>query len=177
MKAVFWLLITAVMILTAVMPVSAEDLRKNPSMYSFAEIVQKLPVMWTEKPDAVTEMMEKYPDFECWRSHEIMGCSSVNNKYSADVNVNFQFSSEEDEAELVRAVYSMEIDKAEDIQELLENFWLPGMAAANISGSRYPEGQIRLYFSSENTLMLFQTPVSEPGKYWYITVDMGIIRG
>ena len=40
------------------LPVSAENLRENPSLYSFSEIVQKLPKMWMANPIEVMEMMK-----------------------------------------------------------------------------------------------------------------------
>ena len=153
----------------------AQD-RENPSLYSFGEIVKNLPQKWLAVPDDVMKMMEDYPDFECWRSYDIVGCQSVNNKYSAEIHVNYQFTSEEDDAELVRTVFTMPVNNTQDVQNVIENFWIDGMKAANISGAQYPTNQVTLYFSSENTLMTYNIDWGSNGV-WLVLVDMGLIRG
>lgn len=160
-----------------VLPVSAEEVRENPSFYSFSEIVQKLPKMWIANPIEVMEMMKSYPDFECWRSYDIIGCASVNNKHAAEIHVNYQFSSEDDYAEFTGCTFTMLINSSEDVQKVIESFWLPDMKAARIWGADYPDDQVTLYFSSGDTMMTYSIPWDNDGNIWMIMVDMGLIRG
>ncbi len=171
------LILVLCIMVCAVGPVSGEPVRENPSFYSFAEIVQKLPELWGAVPADVMAVMEEHPDFSCWRSYDIIGCQSVNNMYSAEIHVNFQFMSEDDDAELTRTIFTMLINTAEDVQKVIENFWLPDMKAANISGGPYREDEILLYFSSENTMMTFSFPWNYTGDVEMIMADMGLIRG
>ncbi len=158
-------------------PVLGETVKENPSFYSFAEFVQGLPDLWEAKPADVMAVMNEYPDFICRRSHDIIGCQSVNNKYCAEIHVNFQFMSEDDDAELCQTVFTMLINSAEDVQKVIENFWLPDMRAANLSGGFYREDEIKVHFRTENTLMTVSFPWNYTGEVWMIMVDMGLIRG
>lgn len=157
--------------------VSADSVRMNPSLYSFAEIVQKLPSMWLANPIEVTEMMNEYPDFVCYRNFDVIGCQSVNNKFSSEIHVNLQFTSDDDNAEFQRAVFTMPIDSSEQIQTVVEQFWLDGLSAAKIGGAGFPEGQIVLYFSNDSTLETYTIYMTESGGFWLLTVDIGLIRG
>lgn len=177
MKRIIIIVLFILMMLPTVFSVSAESLRENPSVYSFAEVVQKLPDIWLSNPVEMMEMMKDYPDLECRRSYDMIGCTSVNNKYSADIHVNLQFSSEADDGQFEGAYFSMLVDSSEDIQKLIEAFWLPDMSVANIWGAKYPEDQITLYFSTENTLMTYSIPMSDSGEFWLVNVELGIIRG
>ena len=158
------------------LPVTAENLRENPSLYSFGEIIQKLPKMWLANPIEVMEMMKDYPDYECWRSYDIVGCRSVNNRYSAEMFVNFQFSSEDDYAEFSHAVLSTMVNGTEGVQKVIETLWIDGLEPANISGAKYPDNQVTLYFSTEDTMMKYNISFGTEGV-WLVTVDMGLIRG
>ena len=160
-----------------VMPAAAETLRDNPSLFSFAEIVQKLPKLWDANPIEVTEMMRKYQDFECFRSYDIIACTSVNNRYSAEIHANYQFSSEDDYAEFTHATFTMMIDSSEDVQNVIESFWLPEMSILNIWGAEFPDNQITLYFGSEETMEKYSVFLDPEGKPWLLTVDLGHIRG
>lgn len=179
MKARVLFLIMLVMVLFTVSSAAGDSARQNPSMYSFAEVVQKFPEMWLSTPDKVLDVMKDYPDFVCWRSYDIIGCVSVNNKFSSEVHANFQFTSDKDDAEFVRAVFTMQIDSPEEIQSLIESFWLPGMAAANIWGGEYNESEIKLQFCSEETMETYLIPISKTDQYEYrtVTVDIGMIMG
>ena len=176
MKTKYLFLLVLFTVLLTAFSAGAENVRENPSLYSFAEVVKTLPGMWTANPLEVMEMMEDYPDFECWRRYDMVGCSSVNNKYSAEIFVNFSFSSEEDDAEFVHTFFSMMVNGTEDIQKVVEAFWLDDLKAARISGASYPDGQVTLYFSNENTLMKYSIDFGTDGV-WLVTVDMGLIRG
>ncbi len=154
-----------------------ETVKENPSFYSFAEVAQKLPALWTSKPADVMAVMEAYPDFTCRKHYDILSCQSVNNKYSAEIHLNFQFMSEDDDAELSRTVFTMLINTAEDVQKVIENLWLPGMKAANLMGGASRKDVITLYFSTADTLMTVSFPWNYTGSVWMITVDMGLIRG
>lgn len=166
-----------IMALVTALPALADSVRENPSVYSFAEVVQKIQQLWDTGPVETMDMMKKYPDFECWRSYDIIGCTSVNNKYSAEIHVNFQFSTEDDDGHLEQVNYSMIVDSSEDIQKLIEAFWIPGMSVANIWGAKYPEDRITLYFSTEDTMMKLSIPMTENGEFWLVNVEMGVIRG
>lgn len=150
--------------------------RENPSLYSFAEVVQKIPDLWLKHPAEIMELMNQYPDFECWRQYDIVGCRSVNNKYSAEITVNYHFSSEDDSAELTHAVFMMPVNNTEEVQRVLENFWINGQKAANISGTNAPNDQVTLYFSTENTLITYNIEWGTNGV-WLIYVEFGLIRG
>ena len=163
--------------LTAAGSVSGETVLENPSFYSFAEVEQKLPELWLAQPHIVDAIMDLYPDFVCLRSYDLMGCRSVNNKYSPEIRVNFRFSSGDDDAELIGTVFPMMINTPEDVQKVIEAFWLPEMKAAHIMGSAYGDEEVTLYFSSENTLMKVSVPWGEDGSVRMITVDIGLIRG
>ena len=167
----------AVFFLLIALPVSADALRENPSVYSFAEIVQQIPDMWNASPDVVMNMMKQYPDFVCRKSYDIIGCNSVNNKYSAEINVNMQFTSEKEDAEFVRSVFTYMIDSTEDVQQLLELFWLPEMKAANISGTHDPADQITLYFNTEKTMETYSIYFNEDSNVWLVIVSLGEIMG
>lgn len=171
------LLIVIISILL-VFPLSAmaEEYRENPSLYSFGEIMQKLPKMWLANPIEMMEMMKDYPDYECWRSYDIIGCRSVNNRYSAEMFVNFQFSSEDDYAEFSHAVLSTMVNGTEGVQKVIETLWIDGLEPANISGAKYPDDQVTLYFSTEDTMMKYNISFGTEGV-WLVTVDMGLIRG
>ena len=111
-------------------------------LYSFADIVQKLPKLWMSDPLEVMDMMKDYPDFICYRSHDIIGCTSVNNKYSSEIHVNYQFTTDKDDSEFVRATFSMAINSSEEIQKIIEAFWIDGMSAAKISAVRRPAARM-----------------------------------
>lgn len=155
---------------------SAENDRENPSLYSFGEITKKLPKMWLANPIEVMEMMKEYPDYECWRSYDIVGCRSVNNRYSAEMFVNFQFSSDDDYAEFTHAVFSTMVNGTEGVQKVIESLWIDDLEPANISGAKYPENQVTLYFSTEDTMLNYNISFGSDGV-WLVTVDMGLIRG
>ncbi len=171
-----FLLIICFVLMTAGM-VSGETVNENPSFFSFTEVVQKLPELWTAAPAEVMGIMDNYPDFKCWKRYDIIGCQSVNNKYSAEINVNFKFSSEEEDAEFVQMFFTMMINTPEDVQKVIEGFWLPDMKAANMRGGNYQKDEVMIRFKSENTLMTVSFPWSAEGEVWMITVDMGLIRG
>ena len=174
-KMLFLLILSLVLLVS--IPASAENVRENPSVYSFAEIVQKLPDLWTTGPLEIMDLMKDYPDFECWRSYDLIGCVSVNNKRSAEIHVNYQFSSDADDAEFIGAVFTKQINSSEDVQKIIESFWLPGMSIANIWGADYPDDQVTLYFSTENTLMNVSVPWPAEGGLWLVIVDLGVVRG
>ena len=177
MKRIFIFVLFLAVMLSVILPVSAESVRENPSVYSFAEIVQKLPKIWLSSPAEMMDMMKEYPDFTCWRSYDIIGCTSVNNKYSAEIHVNYQFTTDDDNGEFDQAYFSMLIDSSEDVQKLIEAFWLPGMSVANIWGAKYPEDQITLFFSAGDTMMKYSIPMSGNGEFWLVNVELGMIRG
>ena len=154
-----------------------ETVKENPSFYSFAEVAQKLPALWTSKPADVMAVMDDYPDFTCRKHYDIISCQSVNNKYSAEIHLTCQFMSETDDAELSGAVFTMLINTAEDVQKVIENLWLPGMKAANLMGGVSRKDEITLYFSTGETLMTVSFPWNYTGGVWMIMVDMGLIRG
>ncbi len=165
------------MLFLLAIPVSADTVMENPSLYSFADVVQKLPEIWTKNPADVQKLMETYPDFNCWHRYDIIGCQSVNNIYSAEIIVNFQFTSEADSAELKRCNFSMMIDSHADVQKVLQLFWLPEMKAAKIGDVQFPDGEVTLYFSTDETLMTYTVDFNNEGVPWLIMVDMGLIRG
>lgn len=158
------------------LPVSAENLRENPSLYSFSEIVQKLPKMWMANPIEVMEMMNEYPDFTCHRGLDEITCKSVNNRHCAEIIVTLGFSSEDDYAEFEHVAFSMMISNTEDIQKVVEAFWLDDFEASNISGAEYPEEQVTIYFSNENTLLRYSIPFTEKGA-GLLRADFGFVRG
>ena len=176
MKNKFYILITLIILLTTALVSSAETVRENPSLYTFSEIVQKLPKLWIANPIEVLELMEQYPDYTCWRSYDVIGCQSVNNKYSAEIFVNFQFSSEDDYAEFIHTVFTMQVNGSENVQKVIEEFWLDGMAPANIMGADFPEDKTTLYFCTDETMMKYTIHWGTEG-IWLLTVDMGLIRG
>ena len=175
-----WLTVLVILVLF-VLPASADQGKENPSVYSFADIVQKLPKLWMSDPLEVMDLMKDYPDFICYRSHDIIGCTSVNNKYSSEIHVNYQFTTDKDDSEFVRATFSMAINSSEEIQKIIEAFWIDGMSAANISGAYYPADQIILYFKTyelvNQTMMTVTVPMAEDGGLWLIMADFGIVRG
>ena len=177
MKRILLLTVTVCLFLMSACAASADPLRENPSVYSFAEIVQKIPKMWDASFDEVTEVMKQYPDFVCRRSYDIISCTSVNNKYAAEINVNLQFTSEKDDAQFVRTVFTYMIDSTEDVQKLLELFWLPEMKAANILGTHDPDDRITLYFKTDSTMETYSIYFNEEGLAWLVIVNLGIIRG
>lgn len=177
MKRYILPVVTAVLFILMTIGASADPLRDNPSVYSFAEIVKKLPEMWDKTPDEVSGMMKAFPDFVCRRSYDIISCTSVNNKYAAEINVNLQFTSEKDDASLVQTVFTCMIDSSEDVQKLLELFWLPEMKAANISGTHDPANQVTLYFNTETTMETYSVYFNEDSTPWLVIVSLGVIRG
>ena len=177
MKRIVLVALMTVISLMIVLSASAEPLRENPSVYSFAEIVQQIPEMWNAGPDEVSEMMKQYPDFVCRKSYDIIGCTSVNNKYAAEINVNLQFTSEKEDAEFVRTVFTYKIDSSEDVQNILELFWLPEMKAANILGTHDPAGQVTLYFNTEKTMETYSVYFDEDDNVWLVIVNFGEIMG
>ncbi len=166
--------ICVLLILTV--PAAADTVRENPSLYSFADVVHKLPKMWLANPIEVREMMREYPDYECWRRYDIIGCNSVNNRFSAEMFVNFQFSSEDDYGSLSRVVFTTMVNGPEDVQKVIEAFWFDGLEPANISGAKYPDDQVTLYFSTEDTMMTYNISFGSEGV-WLVTVEMGMIVG
>ena len=64
MKKVTLMVLILCIVMFIFLPVEADEQRENPSLYSFAEIVQKLPKMWMANPLEVMEMMKQYPDFK-----------------------------------------------------------------------------------------------------------------
>ncbi len=177
MKSLNPIIIALCILLLCIIQVSAENLPDNPSVYSFAEIVQKLSDIWDSTPTDIMKIMEQYPDFVCYRGYDIIGCQSVNNRFSNEIHVNYQFSSDDDNAEFVHAAFSTMIDSSEDVQDYIEKFWLPDMKVASIWGASYPDNQLTLYFSSENTIMTVNVPFAENGSLWMIMLEFGVIRG
>ena len=177
MKHIILSAIAVCIFLMAALNASADPLLENPSVYSFAEIVQKLPEMWNASFDEISDMMKKYPDYVCRRSYDIISCTSVNNKYSAEINVNLQFTSEKEDAEFEGAVFTYMIDSTEDVQKILELFWLPEMEAANITGTHDPDGMVTLYFNTERTMEKYSIYFNEEDTVWLVIVSFGIIQG
>ena len=177
MKRIVLIAVMTVISLMIVFSASAEPLRDNPSVYSFAEIVQQLPELWNSRPDEISEIMRQYPDFVCRKSYDIIGCTSVNNKYAGEINVNLQFTSEKEDAEFVRTVFTYMIDSSEDVQRILELFWLPEMKAANILGTNDPADQITLYFNTEKTMETYSIYFNEERNVWLVIVSFGEIMG
>ena len=129
MKKIIPLMMFILLLMSIFSDISAENNRENPSLYSFGEIIKKLPKMWLANPIEVMEMMKDYPDYECWRSYDIVGCRSVNNRYSSEMFVNFQFSSDDDYAEFTQAVFSAMVNGTEGVQTVIEawsrqTFWV-----------------------------------------------------
>ena len=70
----------------------------------------------------------------------------------------------------------MMISNTEDIQKVVEAFWLDDFEASNISGAEYPEEQVTIYFSNENTLLRYSIPFTEKGA-GLLRADFGFVRG
>lgn len=157
-------------------PASADSYRENPSLYSTAEIVQKLPKLWMANPIEVMELMKNYPDFACWRGGGTIGCKSNNNKNCAEIFLSLDFSSDDDYAEFDHLSFNMQVNNTEEIQKVIELFWLDGLEASNIYGAKYPSDQVTFIFSAEDTLMTYGIPFSETGV-WILRVDIGFVRG
>ena len=170
------LLFIVMMMLTVFSPISGDNVKENPSVYSFAEIVKTLPQMWMANPAEVTEMMKDYPEFTCQRDADTISCQSLNNRNCADINIALKFTSEDDYAEFEHVTFTMEINNTEDVQKTIENFWLEDLKPAKISGASYPQGQVTIYFSSENTLVCYAIPIDKAGVR-YLQVDFGFVRG
>lgn len=159
-------------------PAAAEEpLPDNPSLYSFAEIIQKLPEIMSSTPADLMKITSQYPDQICWYVYDIVGCQSVNNRYSAEISVNYKFSSESESAELEKITFMMSVDSQADVQKVMELFWLPGMKPANISGAKFPEGAVTMYFSTDEILQTYSISFDTERKPWLIMVEMGMIRG
>ena len=159
-------------------PAAADDpLMDHPSLYSFAEIVQKLPGIMTSTPAELMKVTSQYPDHICWWTYDIVGCQSVNNRYSAEISVNYKFSSEADDAELEKITFMMSVDSQADVQKVMELFWIPGMKPANITGAKYPDGEVTMYFSTDEILQTYMISFNTEGKPWLIMVEIGMIRG
>lgn len=169
-----WMLLAA---LLCFVPVCSGQYRENPSLYSVGEIVQKSPEMWMANPIEVMEMMDDYPDFTCWRSGAAIGCQSNNNKNCAEIYLTFTFTDDSDYAEYEHISFTMVIDNTEEIQKVLELFWLEDMEAAKIYGVDYPDGQVMSYFSTENTMMKYGVLFTESGDVYLLHVDIGYVRG
>lgn len=171
------LLFSLLVILFMAGSVSADRIVENPSFYSFAEIVQKLPEMWTSDPSAVSEMMNEYPDFVCYRSYDLISCESVNNKYSAEIHVTYQFTSEQEDAEFDYVVFSMPVNSTEQVQQVVEKFWLDGMAPAKISGFEFVGNRSEFYFRNDSTMESYSVYFGDDGAAWLILINIGFIRG
>ena len=171
-----FVLAIAVFALTVISSSASDYVRDNPSFYSAAEIIQKLPQMWIANPIEVMEMMDRYPDFTCWRGSDLIGCQSNNNRNCAEIYLSLGFSSDDDYAEFQHVIFSMQINSPEDIQKIIESFWLDDMKPANIWGAEYPAGQVTTYYSSGDTMMKFSIPFSD-SDVWWVSVDIGLIRG
>ena len=59
---------------------------------------------------------------------------------------------------------------------MIETLWIDGLEPANISGAKYPDDQVTLYFSTEDTMMKYNISFGTEGV-WLVTVDLGLIRG
>ena len=99
-----------VFILLAFLPAQADRVRENPSLYTFGEIVQKLPKMWSANPIEVMEMMKTYPDFSCWRGGDTISCHSNNNRNCAEIYVSLEFTSFDAYAEFDHVTFTMMIN-------------------------------------------------------------------
>ena len=170
------IMMIAALFLTVFSSSAGENVRENPSFYSVAEIVQTLPQMWIANPIEVMEMMDRYPDFTCWRGSDTIGCQSNNNRNCAEIYLSLGFSSDDDYAEFQHVIFSMQINSPEDVQKIIESFWLDGMKPAKIWGAEYPAGQVTMYYSAEDTMMKYSITFSDSGVWW-LSVDIGLIRG
>jgi len=171
------MLICLLVFLFAAGSAAAEQTAENPSFYSFAEIVQKLPEMWAAAPSAVQEMMKEYPDFVCSRRYDLIACESVNNKYSAEIHVTYQFTSEREDAEFDYVVFSMPVSSTEQVQRIVEMFWLDGMAPAKISGYEFAGNCSEFYFRNDSTMESYSVYFGDDGAVWLVLVNIGFIRG
>ena len=176
MKRYMILILTLCALLSAA-SVSADPVRENPSIYSYAEIVQKLPGMWNANPFEVLEMMKQYPDYTCERYTNFIECASVNNRYSAEIYLEFQFSSEDDYAEFGTAEFYVPVSDAVDVQKYIELFWLPDMKAAKVWGAYCPAYQMKFWFSTEDTLASFNVLMDEAELPYQLVVNMCRIVG
>ena len=114
-------------------------------------------------PIEVTEMMK-------------IGCQSNNNRNCAEIYLSLGFSSDDDYAEFDHVTFSMQINSAEDIQKVVESFWLEDMQPAKIMGADYQNNQVTMYFSTENTMMKISVPFGDSGV-WVILAEIGFVRG
>lgn len=163
-------------LISAAGPASGDSLRENPTFYSAAKIVAGLPKMWLANPIEVSEMLKSYPDLTCWKGNGIIGCQSVNNQNCAEIYMSLEFTSDDDYAEFEHLTFSMQIDSTEDVQRVMESFWIEDQKPANIWGADYPGGQVTLYFSTENTLIKYSIPMGA-SSVWLLRVDFGLTRG
>ena len=165
-----------VFILLVILPAQADQVRENPSLYTFGEVVQKLPKMWSANPIEVMEMMKTYPDFSCWSGGDTISCLSNNNRSCAEVYVSLGFTGSDNYAEFEHATFTMKINNTEEIQKVIETFWIDDTKASNIQGAGYENDQVTIYFSNDNTLIKYSIPFNENGV-WVLHADFGYVRG
>ena len=151
--------------------------RENPSLYSFAEIVHGLPEMWGAPVSYAQQMMNGFPDFACYFGEDFFECDSINNRFSPEIYVSFGFSNYFGYLELDDADFTMRINSTEDIQKVIEAFWLDGMKPMNAQGYDYTDGYVTIYFHTDNTLMKYSFAFDENGNPGMLTVHFGCIRG
>ena len=176
-KAIIFVLF---LILFSSLSVSADSevsTRENPSLYSFAEIVHALPEMWGAPTAYANQMMSVYPDFACYFGEDFSECDSINNQYSPEIYVSLGFVNYFGYLELDNADFSMRISSTEDIQKVIEAFWLDGMKPMNAQGFEYTDECVTIYFHTDNTLMKYTFAFDENGNPGMLSVHIGCIRG
>ena len=176
-KAIIFVLLLVLFSSVSVCADSEGAKRENPSLYSFAEIVHALPEMWEAPISYTKEMMKQYPDFACYFGDDFIECDSINNRYSAEIYVSLGFYDYRGYLEFDNVDFMMQINSTEDIQKVIEAFWLDGMEPLSYQGWDYPDGSVTIYFRTENTLMRYTFTFDEYGNPGTLSVHIGCIRG
>lgn len=168
-------------LLTAALPVCADEELFNPSVYSAGQMTADLPSFWIANYIELQEYLKKYPDLQCEHFSNVLDtgnfdqiiCESVNNKRARDVIINFYFSGDHaGMTGLQEVVFTIGTPKAVDIQEVLEQYWLPGAIPWHESSDEFYNGMTSLMFRTSETILRFDLPDLNSEWFHYTTVDL-----
>lgn len=151
----------------------------NPSMFSAIEIVQELPGYWMANPYEIQEFMSNYPDISCSPytkgidEFDHMICSSVNNRNTFDIIINFWFWGDNaGMAGLEEASFAIGVNDTECVQSVMESLWLSGSFPYRIDGKDevYPNFQ-SLIFLANNTVVRYELPDFSHESPYSMTIE------
>ncbi len=130
-------------------------------------ISNAVPKMWDKSREEVLWMMSIFPDFECTDYEFQVSCTSRFNS-DADNNIFITFFTDDYEMKhdnLWKVAVTVDLQKAEQVQDLVQVLWLDGMKPSEWEDSPYPYPFVqRFFFKNESTELIIYSQVFKNGN-------------